>query len=283
MVQTPISSELVVRSREHLQPTAFWRIRQDIPPRLRILMPLVGLMVPLLSWCILSYGQWVNPMFLPSPSQVLAAGWKMLTQDNLLLDIATSTGRAMAGFLLASLIGIPIGLLVGTFPSMEGLFAPVMGAFRYMPVNAFVPLVVFWVGLGENSKVTIIALGVVLYCAVMIADAVRYIPSDMINVAYTLGAKRRDVFFRVILPGVLPSILDSLRVSIASAWNYVVIAEIVAAQTGLGFRILQAQRYIHTDKVLFCILVIGLIGLITDWGIRRLTMIVVPWVEQKTS
>jgi NitT/TauT family transport system permease protein len=270
------------KKHRHLEPTDFWQIRQDIPTRLKAGMLLLGVGIPLLLWSVLSYGKLVTPMFLPSPSVVLATGWRMITQENLLLDLLASGGRAIAGFLLASLIGVPLGLLVGTFPSLEKLFAPVMGSLRYMPINAFVPLIVIWVGLGENAKVSIIALGIVLYAAVLVADAVRYIPNDLINVAYTLGANRRNIFFKVIIPAVLPSILDSMRVSIASAWNYVVIAEIVAAQSGLGFRILQSQRYIQTDKVLFCILVIGLVGLVTDLGIRQLERAIVPWAEKNS-
>lgn len=111
-----------------------------------------------------------------------------------------SCGQVMAGFVAAAVVGVPMGIAMGTFYSMDSLFAPFVGTVRYMPVTAFVPLIVIWVGLGEESKILIITLGVVLYNAIMIADAVKFIPSEMINVAYTLGATRRDVLFRVIVP-----------------------------------------------------------------------------------
>jgi NitT/TauT family transport system permease protein len=173
-----------------------------------------------------------------------------------------------------------MGIAMGTFYSMDSLFAPIVGTVRYMPVTAFVPLIIIWLGLGESSRVLIIMLGVVLYNAIMIADAVKFIPNDMINVAYTLGGNRRDVLFRVIIPAAFPSVLDTLRVNISGAWNFLIIAELVAAQNGLGFKIIQAQRFLQTDKVLFCIILIGLMGLGIDYGLKFLSQKLTPWADQ---
>lgn len=265
--------------KKYLQPSVFWGIRQGLPKRLALLMMALALGVPLLVWAIASYGGWVRPIFLPTPTAVVQAGIG-LWQDGLLRDVLASCGRVLGGFLLAAAVGVPMGILMGTFDSMESLFAPLVGTVRYMPVVAFVPLLVIWVGLGEWSKVLIIFLGVVLYNAIMVADAVKFIPHEMINVAYTLGANRRDVLFRVILPAAFPSVLDTLRVNISGAWNYLVIAELVAAQSGLGFRIVQSQRFLQTDKVLFCIAVIGGIGLLLDYTLRAMSRRLTPWADQ---
>lgn len=101
-----------------------------------------------------------------------------------------SSSRVLAGFLVAAIIGVPLGIAMGTFHSMDNLFAPLVGTVRYMPVTAFVPLIVIWLGLGEVSKILIIMLGVVLYDAIVVAAAVKFIPNEMINVAYTLGVDR---------------------------------------------------------------------------------------------
>jgi NitT/TauT family transport system permease protein len=265
--------------RKYLQPSTFWSIRQGIPLWLKILTPIIGLTAPLLLWSILSYGGIASALFLPSPPAVLAAGWQLWSDGNLLPDILASTGRVMAGFLAAAIIGIPLGIAMGTFHSMEGLFGPIVGTVRYMPVNAFIPLIMIWVGLGEDAKTVMIFLGIVLYNAIMIADAVKFIPDELLNVAYTLGANRRNVLFKVILPAVLPSVLDTLRVNIAGAWNFLIFAELIAAQNGLGFRIIQSQRYFQTDKVLFCIIVIGLIGLLTDFIFKKVEIALTPWAE----
>jgi NitT/TauT family transport system permease protein len=163
---------------------------------------------------------------------------------------------------------------------MDSLFSPLVGTVRYMPITGFVPLIIIWVGLGEPSKILIISLAVVLYNIIMIADAVKFIPNEMINVAYTMGANRWDVLWKVIVPATFPSVLDTLRVNISSAWSFVVIAELLAAQNGLGFKIIQSQRFLQTDKVLFCIILIGAIGLVIDYGLKWVSCKLTPWADQ---
>ncbi len=265
--------------RKHLPPSQFWNIRQGIPRRLKLLMPIVGLVIPLLLWSVLSYGGFTSPNFLPSPTAVLAAGWQMWQEGTLLPDILISTGRVLGGFLAAAIVGIPLGIATGTFESIDGLFKPLVGTVRYMPMTAFVPLIMIWVGLEENAKIVMIFLGIVLYNSIMIADAIKFINNDLLNAAYTLGANRREILWKVILPASLPSILDTLRVNIAGAWNFLIFAELIAAQSGLGFRIIQSQRYLNTDKVLFCIGSIGLIGLVTDYIFHRLAVALTPWAD----
>jgi NitT/TauT family transport system permease protein len=267
-------------SQRYLKPSVFWSIRQGFPRWLSVLMIMISLAIPLIAWMVISYGGWVPSMFLPTPTAVMDAGVRMFTQENLIRDVLASCGRVAGGFLLAALIGVPMGIAMGTFYSMESLFAPIVGTVRYMPVVAFVPLIVIWVGLGETSKMLIIFLGVVLYNAIMVADAVKFIPNDMINVAYTMGADRRNVLFKVILPAAFPSVLDTLRVNISGAWNYLVIAELVAAQSGLGFKIIQSQRFLQTDKVLFCIALIGMIGLLIDYSLKWISRWLTPWADQ---
>jgi NitT/TauT family transport system permease protein len=265
--------------KRYLQPSVFWSIRQGFPSWLRVLLTVTALVVPLLLWALLSSLGWVPAMFLPKPSAVISAGIRMFAEENLLQDIIASCGRVGAGFLAAAAVGIPVGIAMGTFPSMESLFSPLVGPVRYMPVAAFIPLIILWAGLGEEAKILIIFLGIVFYNAIMIADAVKFIPGELLNVAYTLGATRRDVLFRVILPAVFPSVLDTLRVNIAGAWNFLVISELIAAENGLGFKIVQAQRFLQTDKVLFSIAVIGVIGWAIDWGFKVLSKILTPWAE----
>jgi NitT/TauT family transport system permease protein len=272
--------EATNRQYRYLQPSTFWSIRQGFPKWLSLLLIAAALIVPLIFWIVITSLKLVPPIFLPSPSTVISAGIKMFTEDNLIADVLTSCGRVLAGFVVAGVIGVPIGLAMGTFYSMDSLFAPIVGTVRYMPVTAFVPLIVIWLGLGEPSKVLIIMLGVVLYNAIMVADAVKFIPNEMINVAYTLGATRWDVVFKVIIPATFPSILDTLRVNISGAWNFLVIAELVASQNGLGFKIIQAQRFLQTEKVLFCIALIGVIGLVIDYGLKWLSQWLTPWADQ---
>ena len=267
-------------SRAFLQPSVFWSIRQGFPAWLKLLLTTIALIIPLAIWSLLSYKGLVNPQFLPSPTAVLQAGIEMFRSEELIVDIFASFSRVLAGFLLAAIVGIPIGIAMGTFYSMESLFGSFVGVVRYMPIAAFMPLIVLWAGLGEVSKVLIIFLGIVFYNAIMIADAVKFIPTEMLNAAYTLGANRVHLLFRVILPAAVPSIIDTLRVNVAGAWNFLVISELIAAQNGLGFKIIYSQRFLNTDKVLFCILVIGVIGLLLDYSFKLLYRLALPWAEQ---
>ncbi|MBD2462536.1 ABC transporter permease [Oscillatoria sp. FACHB-1407] len=274
---TPISS--LSTEKRYLKPSVFWSIRQGFPRWLSILIMTLSLAVPLLVWAAISSTGWVPAMFLPTPWAVLQAGITMF-QEGLMTDVLSSCGRVAGGFLLSVMIGVPMGIAMGTFYSMDSLFAPIVGTVRYMPVMAFVPLIIIWVGLGEESKVLIVFLGVVLYNTMMVADAVKFIPNEMINVAYTLGASRWDVLFKVIVPATFPNVLDTVRVNIAGAWNYLVIAELVAAQYGLGFKIWQSQRFLQTEKVFFCIALIGIIGVLIDYGLKWISALLTPWADQ---
>jgi NitT/TauT family transport system permease protein len=268
------------RQHRYLSRSIFWSIRQGFPRWLSWLLVALSLALPLTVWTIVSSLQLVPATFLPTPLAVLSAGLTMFAENDLGGDVLASCGRVLAGFLLAAIVGVPVGLAIGTFYSMDSLFSPIVGTVRYMPITGFVPLIIIWVGLGEPSKILIISLAVVLYNIIMIADAVKFIPNEMINVAYTMGANRWEVLWKVIIPATFPSVLDTLRVNISGAWNFVVIAELLAAQNGLGFKIIQAQRFLQTDKVLFCIVLIGAIGLVIDYGLKWISQKLTPWADQ---
>lgn len=151
-----------------IKPSVFWSIRQEFPAWLKLLLTIVALIIPLTIWSLLSYNELVNPQFLPTPTAVLAAGIEMFRAEELLLDIVASSSRVLAGFLVAAIVGIPLGIAMGTFDSMESLFGSIVGVVRYMPIAAFMPLIVLWAGLGELSKILIIFLGIVFYNATMI-------------------------------------------------------------------------------------------------------------------
>jgi NitT/TauT family transport system permease protein len=272
--------EPIKRQYHYLPTSVFWSIRQGFPKWLSMLLVAMSLVIPLTVWTVVSSLQLVPPTFLPTPMAMMEAGFKMFAENNLWADVLASCGRVLAGFALAAVIGVPLGLAMGTFYSMDSLFSPLVGTVRYMPITGFVPLIIIWVGLDEPSKILIISLGVVLYNVIMVADAVKFIPNEMINVAYTMGAGRWDVLWKVIVPATFPSVLDTLRVNISGAWNFVVIAELLAAQNGLGFKIIQSQRFLQTDKVLFCIMLIGAIGLVIDYGLKWLSRILTPWADQ---
>ncbi|MBD2094810.1 ABC transporter permease [Trichocoleus sp. FACHB-591] len=260
---------------------SLWKIRGEISKRLYFLMVLLSISIPLLGWACITYSGWVDNQFLPSPTTVLARGYTSLQSGELVADLIASLSRVIWGFLASAILSIPLGLIIGAFKSMQGLLEPILGLLRYMPTAAFIPLIILWIGIDEPSKIAIIFLGTFFYNVLMIADAVKFIPSDLIKVSYTLGAKEKDIFFDVIFPATLPHIIDTLRINIATAWNFVVIAELIAASSGLGYRILMAQRAYQTDAIFVGIIVIGLVGLLIDFSFKSLFNLVVPWATDK--
>ncbi len=249
----------------------------EVPPRLRWALRGTALLVPFLAWWALAASHAVDPPFLPSPGAVWAAGTRMLSTGELLHDTAASVRRVLLGFGLAVAISVPLGIAMGAFRAVQAAFEPVIGILRYLPASAFIPLLIIWLGLGEPSKVAILVIGVVFFNTLMTADVVRLVPRALIEVSYTLGATRAEVLRKVILPHALPGMLDAMRVNAAAAWNFVVVAELVAATSGLGYRIVRAQRFLQTDRIFAVLVVIGLIGLLIDVALRLVRERVGRW------
>ncbi|HEY9805224.1 MAG TPA: ABC transporter permease [Candidatus Obscuribacterales bacterium] len=261
--------------------SSLWKIRGSISQHFYSLLVVLSIVLPLVGWATITYSGWVDHQFLPSPTAVLARGYLALQSGELISDLIASLSRVIWGFLASAIISVPLGLLIGSFKSIEGLLEPILSLLRYMPTAAFIPLIILWVGIDEPAKIAIIFLGTFFYNVLMIADAVKFVPSDLINVSYTLGAKGKDIFCDIIFPATLPNIIDTLRINIATAWNFVVIAELIAASSGLGYRILVAQRAYQTDAIFVGIIVIGLIGLLIDFSFKLLFRLVVPWAIDK--
>lgn len=228
-------------------------------------------------WSALSFSGAIAPFVLPTPTRVLGSVWDMLVRQNLLADTGISVYRVMMGFFLSAILAIPLGLLVGSFKPVEAAIEPLTGFVRYLPAAAFIPLVMVWLGLGESAKIGIIFIGTFFQMVLVVADVTRAVPSDLIHVALTLGARPAQIVRHVLVPATLPGVLDAMRVMVGWAWTYLVVAELVAANSGLGFRIMKAQRFLATDQVFVGILVIGLLGLATDLLFRAASARVVPW------
>jgi NitT/TauT family transport system permease protein len=245
-------------------------IRAPISARARWILVVLSFVIPLVAWVVLSAAQIVSPTFLPSPAATFSAGSKMAQSGQLFTDLWDTLQRIIYGFGLAVIVSVPLGFVIGTFRAGQALFEPIISLVRYLPATAFTPLLIIWLGIDEAPKIALLCLGTVFFNTMMTADAVRSVPLPLINVSYTLGARRGEVLRKVILPHSLPGMIDAIRVNIAAAWNFVVVAEIVSSTTGLGRRILQAQRFLHTDEIFAMLIVIGLCGVIIDLLLRLL-------------
>lgn len=260
-----------------MRPSRLWGIRQNIPRGARGVLITIGVITPLLAWWALTASQAVNPVFLPSPQDVLRAGQELIVSGELAADTLATVRRVVLGFGLAVLVSVPLGLLIGSFRAGEALFEPLLALLRYLPASAFIPLLLIWLGLGEPSKVGLLFIGTVFFNTLMTADVVRLVPRELIQVSYTLGANRREVLRKVIFPHALPGMIDAMRVNAAAAWNFVVVAELVASTSGLGYRIVRSQRFLQTGRIFAVLIVIGLIGLALDLSFRKLRSSVAGW------
>ncbi|WP_327590634.1 ABC transporter permease [Nonomuraea sp. NBC_00507] len=249
-----------------------------LPGRARWGLRAVAVLVPLALWWAVSSMGVVDPTFLPSPAAVAQAFAEMAASGQLWSDTAASLGRVSAGFGLAVAISVPLGMAMGTSQVALALLEPVIGLLRYLPASAFIPLLIIWLGLGEPSKIAILVIGVVFFNTLMTADAVRAVPAELRRAAATLGATGGEVLRKVVWPYALPGMIDAMRVNAAAAWNFVVVAELIAAESGLGYRIVRAQRFLQTDRIFAVLVVIGVIGLAIDVGLRLARARIGRWV-----
>lgn len=244
------------------------------------LLALASFLLLLGAWFALTATGFIDPMFLPGPVDVAEQAWSWATTDNLLGNTGISIYRVMAGFGLSAAMAVPLGLYIGAFMPVRAFFEPLMEFSRYLPAVAFVPLVLLWAGIGEASKISLIWLGTFFQMVLMISDDVSRVPMSQLEAARTLGANNMELVHKVLLRSALPGIFDTLRLTLGFAWTYLVVAELVAANSGIGYAIMQAQRFLQTDRIFVGIIVIGIIGLVTDQSLRLVHRKLFPWARK---
>jgi NitT/TauT family transport system permease protein len=255
-----------------------WKIRGWLSQRSYWTLAAIGLALPLAGWTLLSAFGPVNKVFLPGPLDVVHRLGSWFTNDDLIADIGISFFRVVAGWALSALVALPLGLFIGTFRVVQAALEPLTDFIRYMPAVAFIPLVMLWVGIDEGAKIAIIFIGTFFQMVLMVAEDVRRVPMAQIEAAQTMGASRGEVIEKVIIQSAKPALLDTLRITMGWAWTYLVVAELVAANSGLGYAIIKAQRFLQTDKIFAGILLIGIIGLAMDQAFRLMHRLAFPWL-----
>jgi NitT/TauT family transport system permease protein len=233
----------------------------------------------LAAWFIAAYSGAVSNLLLPTPIKVLQSAAEHIQDGSLLADTKISIFRIAMGFLASAVLAIPLGILIGAYKTVEAAQEPLVGFIRYVPVPALIPLVMVAAGIGESAKVALIFIGTYFQMVIIVADVTRQVPRDLISAARTLGAKPRQLLFNVLLPATLPGLADTCRTMIGWAWTYLVIAEVVATDSGLGYRIMKAQRFLRTEEIFVGIFVLGLLGLATDMLFKILTPRLLPWAD----
>jgi len=247
-----------------------WAVRGELPRAVFLALAVLGFLLPFLAWMLLAGSGWVDPVFLPTPLKVLHRTLDWLLNDGLMGDIGISIGRVFGGFIVSALLALPLGVLIGTYAPVRALLEPLTDFSRYLPAVAFIPLIMLWVGIDESAKIAVIFVGTFFQMVLMIADDIVRVPNAAVEAAKTMGASNEEVMKHVLIPAARPAMLETLRQMMGLSWTYLVVAELVAANSGLGFSILKAQRFLQTDKIFAGILLIGLVGLLTDQAFRWL-------------
>lgn len=222
----------------------------------------------LLIWEAVARSGVTSPKFLPAPSAVAMALVQMIKTQSLAYHAGVSTLRVWSAFALSAVMAVPIGILMGTNRVIGAMLEPVIDFIRYLPVPALVPLCIIWFGVGEETKIFLLWLGTFFQLVLLVSDDVRRVPHEYHEIASTLGAPRWRTLIDVTLPAMAPTLVDNMRIALGWCWTYLIIAEIVAAENGLGFVIWQARRYFKTPEVMAGVIAIGIIGLLTDQLVR---------------
>lgn len=250
------------------RPSSLWAFRGALSRRMQAAVGVGTSLLLLLAWEAAARAGLVNSTFLPSPVAVLNAMLLMVQKQNLLWHAGVSTLRVWTAFALAAAMAVPVGILMSSYRVVGAALEPIIDFIRYLPVPALVPLSIIWFGVGESTKLYLLWLGTFFQLVLLVADDMRRVPQEYVEIAYTLGARTpqvlRDVAFRAMLPG----LVDNLRITLGWCWTYLIIAEIVAADSGIGFVIWTARRYMKTPEVMAGVVVIGIIGLVTDQLLR---------------
>ncbi|NOG72385.1 ABC transporter permease [Roseicella sp. DB1501] len=250
---------------------------RPVPPGARLLLGAGFFAVFLGLWAWVTEGGHVPALFLASPGRTLAAGWSLLTEYGFLGDIAVTVFRVVGGFLIAAVLAVPLGLLMGAFKPVEAFFEPFFSFARYLPASAFIPLLILWAGVGEAQKLAVIVIGSVFQLVIMVAVIAGGTRMDLVEAAYTLGSRPLGILRRVVIPAAAPQVAETLRLVLGWAWTYVIVAELIGASSGIGHMIMDSQRLLDTGQMIFGIVVIGVIGLVTDFAVKLLNRRLFPW------
>ena len=259
-----------------------FEFRSKPSPARAAVLAAVGLGAFFLVWQLGHYfSSDVNQKFFPSPVQVLTALYTLFAANNFLADVLKSCYRVFASFALAALVAVPVGLLMGSFKSVRALLGPLVSAWRYLPAASFIPLLLVWFGPNDTSKLALLFLGVIFFLIALVVDNTEAVPNEFIEAGLTMGASRSKTLTDIIIPAAAPAIMDSLRNMIAVSWTYLVIAEIVGAQDGIGAVMMRAGRFLKVDIIMAGILMIGILGVFTDVLFRTIARLSMPWAFKR--
>ena len=262
------------------KPDKWFDFNQSVPGGQRLVLGAVGWVAFLALWQVTSQMDLAPDRLYPGPAAVFSSLRELFLEKAFFSDVLASVSRIVISFGIAILIALPLGLLMGSFARVDSILNPLLGAWRYLPAPAFIPLLLMWLGTGDSQKITLLLMGVVFFLVIMLADVTRQTPRVLIETAKTLGGGRRIILLTVLFRNSLPGYVDTCRQMLAVSWTYLVIAEIVAATDGIGAMMMRAKRFVHVDDIMAGIVTIGVLGLLFDVLFRLIYRKCFPYLGQ---
>ncbi len=229
--------------------------------------PIIGFVVPivlLVAWWAVTAAGVFTPVQLPSPSAVVDATIGLIQRGDLWLHIGISVQRVLIGFAIGAILGMLFGAVLGLSRWADALLTPLLGALRAVPSLAWVPLLILWMQIGEDSKVTLIAIGAFFPVFTTLYAGLQHVDPHLVEAGRAFGYKGVRLFKTIQLPAVVPSIFSGLRLALAQAWLFLVAAELIASSMGLGFLLTDSQNNGRTDRLILAIILLAVLGKITD-------------------
>ena len=252
---------------------------QPVNPGARVALGVSFFILFFALWAAVTFGGMVPKTFLADPLTMVKSGYDLIANQGFIKDIGMTVWRVLGGFAIAAALAVPLGVLMGAYKPVEAFFEPFVSFARYLPASAFIPLLILWAGIGEAQKLSVIFIGSFFQLVLMIAVSVGNTRRDLVEAAYTLGAGDRGIVTRVLVPSSAPEIAETLRMVLGWAWTYVIVAELIGASSGIGHMITDSQALLATDQIIFGIIVIGVIGLVTDFAFKAFNKKLFPWAQ----
>jgi NitT/TauT family transport system permease protein len=237
----------------------------------------IGLVVVIGVWQAAGGAGWVNPLFLPTPAAIARAIWQLAISGALWHHLSYSIMRIGTGWILGTIAGVIVGFAIGLSSLARGVGITFISALFPIPKIALLPLLILWLGIGEEPKIATIALGVFFSTAIAVYSGVDAVPRNLIRMAQSFNVPFSSIVRRVIWPGALPSILAGFRITASVALLLVVSAEMIGAEYGIGAFVLQAGNLMQTDQLLAGVVILSLFGLLVGWSISRLERRLLRW------
>jgi NitT/TauT family transport system permease protein len=252
-----------------------FQIRGKLSPRTDLLIGLAGIAALVMVWCVLTYGGYVKPLFLPPPTGIWEGALEFHQRGWLFPAIWRSFWRVTQSLGWVILVGVPVGVAMGAFAPADAFLRKVINGGKSIPTTGIVGLIVLWFSIEERAKIVFLFLGSIFYMIILVKNAILSVNDEYLRVALDMGANRLQMIGHVLLPGALPQIWDAMAVCNGIMWTYIVLAEFINSneeQLGLGYLLYIGGRTQDSGKVFATLILIGLVSSLTDWllhAVRR--------------